>query len=198
MTTASEQLARLPVFSTLTPSEFEILKPLLKIRALEPLEPLFEEGDVGRSCYVVLSGRIGVYKSFGVDNEEKLAVLRPGSLFGEMALIDNRPRSASCRAELQDRTTVIEFDRDTFDRLFHSKTPFAFKILDQVAMGLAERLRSATLRFIEAKHDTLEAARWVAAALTTGDTEPGDLEDLDVDSITFEIPTLSQRMLDRR
>ena len=199
MSSIAQQLTKLPLFADLTPKELDLLKQFLRSRYVEPGQPLFAEGEFGRSCYVVLGGSIEVYKALGGKRQDKLATLGPGAIFGHMALIDNKPRSATCRAGRAERTVLIELEREAFDRLFNAKSPFAFKILDKVAMDLAQRLRSATERLTDASQERdlarrSDQARLAAEALEGYDTSDVDLDDIDLDAITFEIPDMSRRM----
>jgi len=59
---------------------------------------VFNEGDPGDGMYVVLGGKVRIYRTLN-GHETNLAVLGEGDFFGEMALLDHRPRSASARAE---------------------------------------------------------------------------------------------------
>ncbi len=193
----SEQLRKLPLFRELTPRESEILKQHLRSRYLEMGEDLFLEGDFGRSCFVVLSGCIGVYKDMGRGKQERLAGLDGGAIVGHMALIDNKPRSATCTAE--EKSVLLELGRAEFDQLFSARSPFAFKILDKVAMDLVFRLRGATEKLTEAKvdadnADTSNIARTAAELLAGYDTSDVDLDGIDLDQITVEIPDMSKRM----
>ena len=199
MTSISRQLARLPLFSGLTPAELDVLKQHLRSRYVEPGETLFTEGEFGRSSFVVLAGCIEVYKTLRGARREKLATLEAGAIFGHMALIDHKPRSATCSARKGERAVLIELRREVFDRLFHAKSPFAFKILDKVAMDLALRLRSATERLTVASQQRdsssrSDQARLAAEALEGYDTSDVALDDIDLDAITFEIPAMSRRM----
>lgn len=73
---------------------------------LDTGEPAFLEGDPGDSAYVVESGRIEIVKGIG-DARVRVAVLGAGEIFGEMALLDNRPRTASAIALEPTRLTVV-------------------------------------------------------------------------------------------
>ncbi len=199
MSSIADQLRLLPLFSALTPRELEVLKQFLRSRYVDPGEALFTEGEFGRSCYVLLSGRVAVFKQLRKGRKERLATLEPGALIGHMALIDNKPRSATCRVEAGAKAVVIELGRDEFDRLFRAKSPFAFKILDRIAVDLSARLREATTRLTTAaaQRDANargEQARLAAAALESFDTSDVDLDDIDLDAITFEIPDMGRRM----
>lgn len=85
--------------------EINFLTSLSQERRLAPGEVLFEEGDLGYEMYVVLDGRVMIYKFIPGAGEEALAFLERGDYFGEMALIDREPRSAHARAD--DRGAVV-------------------------------------------------------------------------------------------
>lgn len=56
---------------------------------------IFKEGDAGDCMYDLLLGKVGVYTGFGTDNQKEMAILETGAFFGEMALVDKMPRSAT-------------------------------------------------------------------------------------------------------
>jgi len=66
-------------------------------KKLNPGEVLFNEGDKGRLMYLIREGKIKITKGKG-EEEKVLAVLKEGDFFGEMAIIDGSPRSASAIA----------------------------------------------------------------------------------------------------
>ena len=72
----------------------ELTSTSLRIK-LGPNQLVLREGDTSDSMYVVLSGRIRIYKKDPEGNTLELAVLQAGDFFGEYALLDNKPRSAS-------------------------------------------------------------------------------------------------------
>lgn len=71
---------------------------------------LMEQGRMGDVCYVIVEGDAGVYI-----NGEHVATLHEGSMVGEMALIDHRPRNATVVAETP--MVLASFDRRAFDQL---------------------------------------------------------------------------------
>ncbi|HUF77431.1 MAG TPA: cyclic nucleotide-binding domain-containing protein [Thermoanaerobaculia bacterium] len=79
--------------------EINFLSTLSQERKLAPGEILFREGDLGDEMYVLLDGRVMIYKYIQGAGEEALAFLERGDYFGEMALIDGEPRSADARAD---------------------------------------------------------------------------------------------------
>ena len=105
-------------------------------RTLTGGEYLFREGESADYGYVVKTGKIEIVKS-GVDGEIILTELGPGSLFGEMALIDGSPRSAGARAS-QD-SSVTEIRSDTFNQYIRNNPDAAVRLMKT----LAGQLRSA-------------------------------------------------------
>lgn len=204
MQTVSKSLmamSRLPLFHALTMDELGVLSNHLRIRKLPPFKPIFEEGDPGGSCFVVLGGEVEVIKVLANGNEERLAMLEPGALLGHMALIDNRPRSAACRSSIAG-ARLLELGREEFDLLLNARSTFAYKILDQVALDLSERLRSATERLAEARHvnspEGRKAAAKAAAKVLMGFNVPASVHGIDLDAIEIEAVTQDRRQSKRR
>lgn len=97
-------------------------------------EIIFRENEHGSEMYVILHGKVKVFKeSRGV--ETTLALLKEGEIFGEMALFDKRPRSATAKAAGYTRLAIL--DRDTFLSLVKRDPVIALQILEK----LSNRLR---------------------------------------------------------
>ncbi|MBM4394151.1 MAG: cyclic nucleotide-binding domain-containing protein [Deltaproteobacteria bacterium] len=98
------------------------------------------EGAPGGSCFVLRSGAVEVRK--GVDGGEiVLAVLAPGAIIGQMALVDERPRSATVRC--RGPVDVLVLDRDLFDRMLSAQAPLALRLQEQIAISGIRQLRNA-------------------------------------------------------
>jgi len=83
---------------------------------------IFRQGDPGTSFYVIEKGEVEVFRRVeGKNSDEVLAVLGPGDFFGEMALIDNQPRSASIRARCPVEVVVI--GKNVFSQISSSLKP---------------------------------------------------------------------------
>jgi CRP-like cAMP-binding protein len=192
-----EAMSRLPLFASLTPRELSVLSKHLTIRKLPPFAPLFEEGDPGQSCFVVLRGQVEVIKVLTNGNEERLAMLDPGALLGHMALIDNQPRSASCRANITG-ARLLSLGRSDFELLLNARSTFAYKILDQVALDLSARLRGATERLADARHvnspEGRKAAAKAAAKVLMGFEVPDSIHGIDLDAIEIEAVSQDRRV----
>jgi CRP-like cAMP-binding protein len=97
---------------------------------------LFEEGDPGSRMYVLRAGRVKISKRIG-GAEILLAVLGPGDFFGEMALLEKLPRTAT--ATVVEDARLIEVDETTFESLVRRSSEISVRLLRR----LSERLREA-------------------------------------------------------
>jgi len=139
-----------PIFTALSPSESELIFSCLDYIEGDSDQVIFREGDAGSKCFFLLEGSINVFKSLESGTEERLATLKVGSMFGHIALIDRKPRSATCcLGALGGKLLVLT--TDDFERLFSAKKPFAYKVLDYIINDLSLRLRGATKQLSKAR-----------------------------------------------
>ena len=127
-------------FSSFSDRELLRLLNICKTRTLESETPIFREGEPGETMYVVLSGQISIRKRFQ-DEEKELTVINPGETFGEMAILDNDPRSADAVAAWD--TTVFEINHKTIQE---DDGLLALKLSRQIAIMLARKIRSFNYR----------------------------------------------------
>jgi CRP-like cAMP-binding protein len=127
---AIEELRDVAFFAGFSDDELRRVVELAEEVDAEEGAVLMEQGRVGQECYVILEGSAGVL--FG---GEHAATLQPGSMVGEMALVDHRPRTASVVAETPMRLLV--FDTKAFKRLLEEMP----KAHDRVMELLSARLR---------------------------------------------------------
>ena len=99
---------------------------------------IFEEGSVGKHMYVVVSGSVRIEKKTGGE-VAVVATLGKGELFGEMALVDSLPRSASAVAA-GDETSVVEIDHAQFAYLVGQQPAFALIILKALSLRLRKQM----------------------------------------------------------
>jgi CRP/FNR family transcriptional regulator, cyclic AMP receptor protein len=97
---------------------------------------LFEEGQPGDYMYVVQQGEVEIRRQVGPD-ERVLAVLSPGEFFGEMAILNARPRSAT--AVVRSPATLLVIEGRTFEAMLRARPEIAIRIIK----SLASRLESA-------------------------------------------------------
>jgi CRP-like cAMP-binding protein len=142
MTDLLEQLKSVDLFASLKP---EALATIVKI-ATEETHALgtkvFQHGDVGDKLYLILEGRIRISRDVPGMGEEALAVLGPGKVFGEMALLDEAPRSADAR--VHERCRLLAISKDAFEDLLFSDKDLAYEVLWGTVRVLMSRLRETT------------------------------------------------------
>jgi CRP/FNR family transcriptional regulator, cyclic AMP receptor protein len=96
---------------------------------------LFEEGQPGDFMYVVQEGEVEIRRQVGAD-ERVLAVLAPGEFFGEMAILNRRPRSAT--AIVRTPATLLVIEGKTFEAMLRARPEIAIRIIRSLAMRLED------------------------------------------------------------
>lgn len=132
-------LGRIPVFSNLSKSELRLIEKIVYQRNYHEKEIIFVEGEPGAGMYIIESGKVRICLGPHTDEEHEIALLENGDFFGELALIDDHPRSATAVALMP--TRLVGFFRS--DLLsFISRTPrMGVKIEQNMLQILVRRLR---------------------------------------------------------
>lgn len=133
-----ECLHAVPLFATLTARELKRLESLFHERRYGAGEVIFEQGDEGLGVYVIIQGKVRIQLDSRA-KENELARLGPGQYFGELALLDGAPRSATAIAEEPSR--LIGFFRPEFLEILESHGAVGTKISLQLARQTGQRLR---------------------------------------------------------
>lgn len=94
---------------------------------------LFREGDEGATMYVLQSGRVRISKG-SQDGSKTLAVLGPGEFFGEMAILNRKPRTAT--AEVVEAARLLVLDAKTFEAMVLSNVEIAVRLIKKLARRL--------------------------------------------------------------
>jgi CRP/FNR family cyclic AMP-dependent transcriptional regulator len=102
---------------------------------------LFTEGDIGQALYVVADGQVRISRRLPGMGEEALAILGRGEVFGEMALIDDKPRSADARAGGVG-CTVLSVNWERLERLLEIEPEVGYQFLSLLCRMLCRRLRA--------------------------------------------------------
>jgi CRP-like cAMP-binding protein len=134
-----QQLSTLSLFASLAPREIAIVDQLLHERHYVQNEVIFDENEEAQALYIVLSGKVLICRQ-GNPSAGKIVDLGAGQFFGDMALLDDFPRSAQARA-LED-CTLVAFYREDFMSLLETHALIASKISLQLARHLGARLRA--------------------------------------------------------
>ena len=100
-------LAHVDIFSTLTKKELQTLAKSSQERSYSAGKTIFSQGDTGTGLYVIKNGKIRITQAQNPDRaEQELTVLGLGDVMGEMALLDDLPRSATATA-IEDVTALV-------------------------------------------------------------------------------------------
>ena len=120
-------------------------------RTFQKGDIIFCEYEPGDTFYLIQSGRVEIVKIMG-DLQKTIDVLQPAEMFGEMAILEEAPRSATAIA--LDRVVALEFNRENFEILMKGNPQIALKLLKLLAKRLYDQKRRfmiLTLNDVEAK-----------------------------------------------
>ncbi len=136
MATDESLLATLPFFAQMKPEELQELSARLKRRTYRPGETIFHKDDAGTTMYIINEGTVKISVPSEVGTEMILSILTNGEFFGELALFDGKPRSATVISA--GLTEVFVLHRDDFID-FVSKHP-------HVSLGIISALSNRIRR----------------------------------------------------
>jgi len=136
---AVDLLSKISLFSALQPTYLRRIASLGLEESYASGALIFKEGAQGDKMYLILGGAVRISRQVPGMGEEALAVLRAGTHFGEMALIDDFPRSADARAHEDCRLFVVRKE-DLEDLLFVDRD-LAYDLLWTFVRTLSNRLR---------------------------------------------------------
>lgn len=142
-----------PFFNDLGPWQLKAVAEIVFERTYETNELIFEEGQPGAALFLILSGRVSV-EIYREKYTANLAVLEKGAFFGEVALLDESPRSACARA--LEPTRALALYRNDLNRLIESDPATACQIYRALARIVGDRLRS-TNELVQAEGAALPA-----------------------------------------
>jgi CRP/FNR family transcriptional regulator/CRP/FNR family cyclic AMP-dependent transcriptional regulator len=132
---AAQALQKVPFFANLSVDEAAGLGEHLVLRRFNTDQIIFHLGDPGGLLYIITAGKVKISRSTPDGQEALLAILGPGDFFGELALLDDSPRSAT--AEAIEQTETYTLHRDGFMAFIDSNPRFAHHVL----YTLAKRIR---------------------------------------------------------
>jgi len=134
-----ELLRQITFFSDLTQEDLDLLAAKTSERKFPSGYRIFSEGDPGDAMYIILGGAVAIMKQLPGREDEPLAVLKTGNFFGEMALLDAFPRSAS--AVVTREADLLLLSRKDLDNLLVCYTGLGCKLYKVFATTLSLRLR---------------------------------------------------------
>lgn len=104
-------------------------------KVFPPGTVLFRDGERGKEMYVIQSGKVRISKEVRGE-EQTLAMLGDGEFFGEMAILNNKPRSAS--AAVVEESKMLVIDPKTFEAMIRGNTEIAVRMIKKLAQRLQE------------------------------------------------------------
>ncbi len=151
---AIDVLRNVPLFKGLSKDNLRIILPLFEQEAYPEESYIIREGTVGDSLYIIMRGSVRVLKA--VNHHDQLIInhMQNEAHFGELALIDNLPRSASIVTN--EDTKILRLRKKVFDNLLKNNTEIARIFYKNCLMLTFSRYRKITTDFTTSKHDLQE------------------------------------------
>ncbi|OGB95150.1 MAG: hypothetical protein A2Z31_00545 [candidate division NC10 bacterium RBG_16_65_8] len=139
-------LRMVPFFQELAQPELDLIVALGHVVGYPKDMVLFKEGDTGEAFYVVVEGVVRIAKSAPESWDGTIAFIEKGGCFGEMALVDDLPRSATAIAH--EDCMLLFLEREAVLDLFREVPVVGRKVLWALCRSLSLRLREASDRII--------------------------------------------------
>ena len=135
-----ELLKGVAIFQDLEDGELARVSEVCRMQELVSGEYVFKEGEPGNRLYLVVEGEVRISRMIPGSGEEALAILKKGSLFGEMAVFDRSERSTD--AISNGGCKLLTISRSDFELLLDFNRELAYKVLWSCTRLLSARLRS--------------------------------------------------------
>jgi CRP-like cAMP-binding protein len=135
----AESLADIPIFSRLSNEEMRYVARHMHVFSLEEGDKIFEEGEIGNCICFVVEGVLDVIKTSQTGISVVIAALAKGNTIGEMAVIDDFPRSATVKART--KAMLIIFTREEFEFILEQNPRLGIKLLKGISRSLSIHLR---------------------------------------------------------
>ncbi|MEO6183269.1 MAG: cyclic nucleotide-binding domain-containing protein, partial [Verrucomicrobiota bacterium] len=129
------------LFANFTQSELSAVEPLLQRRAYQKGEVIIHSGAEAMQLFFLAAGNVSVMVPLPSGTRKRLATLSAGMAFGEMAIIDRAPRSATIVADSDAECDL--FTIEDFEALGQTHPAIKIKLLQNLSLGLCHKLRKA-------------------------------------------------------
>ncbi len=142
-----EMLVECEIFNNFPPAEIKSAARYFSVSNIGEGEAIFNEGDDGTFMCIVNFGNVSILKSNLDEKVVKIATLRKGRAFGEMAVLDGERRSATCVAATD--CTLLTLSKDSLDKMLLEVPRTAARVIRAVAVSLSRRLRMADGKLVD-------------------------------------------------
>jgi serine phosphatase RsbU (regulator of sigma subunit) len=152
-------------FAGCTDRELRRLCAMATMRSYPPEHTLVHEGALEETFYIIARGEIAITQRVGTDKQRLIAKRHPGEFFGEMALIENKPRTAS--ATTLTPVTVMEITKPIFRELLSRSPNVALGVMQHISGGLRAAVEHIVeqVRETERRRQELEVAARIQRSL---------------------------------
>ena len=141
------------LFSTLTAAELQAIRASLVERTFPPNQQVFKEGDPGDGLYIIGEGLVQISALVGEGDRRVLGRLGPGDFFGEMAVLDNEPRSGTATTE---QNALLYFiPRDSLRSMLETSPRLALRLVREFSLRMREFNRRYIQESIQAERLTM-------------------------------------------
>ena len=144
-----EILKKVPIFQDLNRREFNKIENILHRRNWSADKAIVNEGDSGVGMYIIVSGEVRITHEGDDGVQQQLATLTTGDFFGEQALLDESPRTAS--AFVVEPCSIIGFFRSDLLELIEGNPRLGLKIVMRLSQMISVRLRHTNRLLKEAR-----------------------------------------------
>lgn len=142
-----DSLGNSPLFAALSTRELRKLSSILHHRTYQDGESVFLKGQPGAAMFIIKTGKVNII-DYGTDGSEiVVATLNPGDFFGELALLDDSPRSASAVAV--ESTYIYAISRTDLDHLLTTSPQIGLFVYRALAVIIGTRLKNANVQLSE-------------------------------------------------
>lgn len=149
----TELLKRSDIFAGLEEAQLDAVCGLAERQRVPEGTVIVEEDQQGKTCYFIVEGRVDIEirPPFSGRSPQKLATIKRGEMFGELALVDGFLRSATCRAS--EEVELLAFANEALERLMEEDPRIGYRIMRNVANVLSSRIRSTNTKLRNALAD---------------------------------------------
>ncbi len=178
-----------PLFSRLESKELDVLRQAAREMRLPAGREIFKEGDEGNGVYVVKEGEVRISGLVGQNVRHVFSRIRPGEMFGEMAVLDDKPRSACATAEVP--TVVYFIPREEMRKLVGGSAHLSLNLL----LEISQRLREFNHQYIQ---EVLQTERLTVVGRFARSIVHDLKNPLNIISLTAELAGLERCTLEMR
>jgi CRP/FNR family transcriptional regulator, cyclic AMP receptor protein len=140
-------IPKCPLLENFTPQEVSQLAYFMNVYSAAQDMEIIREGDGGDFMLILIHGRVEVRKRDRNNTPQRIAVVEPGHVLGEMSMIDGEARFATCVAVEPTQFAVL--DRESLARIIVEQPMLGAKILMELVLMLSQRLRATSDRVLQ-------------------------------------------------